>query len=115
MRLTEQMPRNFFPKKASVLMMRRSRFFCLTGEEVLMMNSIPRFDDPELEARISNVVATTTALVANSKSARRVGSTKVKQKKQLRQAFADLAELKARRTLSVIHKLDCEIGLGELA
>ncbi len=67
------------------------------------MDSIPRFGDAELEARIAEVVITTTALA------------KVKQKKRLRQALAELASLKAQRNLSVIHRLDCENGLGELS
>ena len=58
--------------------------------------------DGELEARIADVVITTTVLA------------KAKQKNRLRQAFAELAELKAQRSLSVINRLDCEIGLGDL-
>ncbi len=58
--------------------------------------------DGDLEARIADLVITTTALA------------KAKQKKRLRQAFAELADLKAQRTLLVIHKLDRERGLGDL-
>ena len=67
--------------------------------------------DDDIEVRITDVVATTMSLIDAIKSARPVAP----KKKQLRQAFAELAELKARRTLSVIHKLDCEIGLGDLS
>ena len=66
--------------------------------------------DDDLEARIANMVATTTSLVEAIKPTRPVGP----KKKQLRQAFTELAELKARRSPSVIHKLDCDIGLGDL-
>lgn len=59
--------------------------------------------DGDLEARIADVVITTTALA------------KAKQKNRLRQALAELASLKAQRSLSVIHRLDCEIGLGDLS
>lgn len=59
-------------------------------------------DDSDLEVRIAHVVITTTALA------------KGKQKFLLRQALAELAELKAQRSLSVIHGLDCERGLGDL-
>ncbi len=71
--------------------------------------------DDDLEARIANMVATTTHLVDAIKSARRAVSTKAKQKNRLRQAFAELAELKAQRSLSVIHRLDCQVGLGDLS
>ncbi len=57
--------------------------------------------DGDLEARIADVVITTTALA------------KAKQKNRLRQALAELADLKAQRHPSVIHKLDCDIGLGD--
>lgn len=62
----------------------------------------PYTDDGDLEVRIAHVVITTTALA------------KAKQKYLLRQALAELAELKAQRTLLVIHKLDRERGLGDL-
>ncbi len=58
--------------------------------------------DGDLEARIADVVITTTALA------------KAKQKYLLRQALAELASLKAQRSLSVINRLDCENGLGDL-
>ncbi len=58
--------------------------------------------DGDLEARIADVVITTTALA------------KAKQKYLLRQALAELAELKRQRHPSVIHRLDCENGLGDL-
>ncbi len=62
----------------------------------------PYSRDDDLEARIAEVVITTTALA------------KAKQKNRLRQAFADLGRLKAQRSLSVIHRLDFESGLGDL-
>ena len=62
----------------------------------------PYLPDGDLEARIAKVVITTTALA------------KAKQKYLLRQALAELASLKSQRSLSAIHKLDCEIGLGDL-
>lgn len=77
------------------------------------METITQSDD--LEERIANMVVTTTHLVDAIKSSRRVVSTKAKQKNRLRQAFTELAELKACRSASVIHRLDSEIGLGELA
>ena len=68
------------------------------------MNTIHALSpDCDLEARIADVVITTTALA------------KAKQKYRLRQALAELAELKAQRSMSVIHQLDCERGLGDLA
>ena len=70
--------------------------------------SIAQFDD--LEARIAEAVATTGSLIEAIKSSRRVAP----KKKQLRRAFAELAELKAMRSMSVIYKLDCEIGLRDL-
>ena len=68
------------------------------------MKSIPRFDDPELESEIAAVVAITSELAKHGQRDRR----------KLRRLFADLGKLKAMRSPSVIHKLDCEIGLGEL-
>ncbi len=59
--------------------------------------------DGELESRIADLVITTTALA------------KAKQKYLLRQALAELAELKSRRSMSVIHQLDCERGLSNLS
>lgn len=70
------------------------------------MNSIPQSDDSELETKIADVVATTTSLVTAIQSAR----PSRPKKKQLRQAFAELAQLKAQRHPSVIHKLDFENG-----
>ncbi len=68
------------------------------------METIPQFSpDGELEARIADVVITTTALA------------KAKQKYLLRQALAELADLKAQRSMSVIHRLDCERGLSNLS
>ncbi len=60
-------------------------------------------DDGDLEVRIAELVITTTALA------------KAKQKNRLRQAIAELAELKSRRSRSVIHQLDCERGLSNLS
>ncbi len=75
------------------------------------MQTIHAFSrDDDLEARIANMVATTTHLVDAIKTTRRV----VPKKKQLRQAFAELAELKARRSASVIQQLDSACGLGDL-
>ena len=78
-----------------------------------MIKSITQSDDSDLETKIANVVATTTALVEAVNSGRPVCPTKAK--KQLRQAFAQLAGLKAQRHPSVIHRLDFENGLGDLA
>ena len=69
------------------------------------MNSIPRFGDAELETKIAAVVATTSELAKDGQRNRR----------ELRRLFADLGRLKARRSMSVIHQLDCERGLGDLA
>ncbi len=68
------------------------------------MNTITRTVDAEadLEAQIADVVATTTALAAAG------------QKNRLRNAFAELAKLKSRRTAIVIHRLDFERGLDDL-
>ncbi len=62
----------------------------------------PLEPEGELEARIANVVITTTALA------------KANQKYLLRKAVADLGRLKGMRSMSVIHRLECEIGLGDL-
>ncbi len=57
----------------------------------------------DLEARIADVVITTTALA------------KANQKYLLRKALADLGRLKGMRSMSVIHLLDCERGLSNLS
>ena len=81
-------------------------------EDIQTMQTIHAFlCDDDLEARIADVVITTTSLVDAIKSSRRV----VPKKKQLRQAFAELANLKAQRNMSVIHRLDCQIGLGDVS
>ena len=73
-------------------------------EKTGTMHTIHPFSpDDDLEARIADVVITTTALA------------KAQQKKRLRQALAELASLKSQRSLSVIHRLDFENGLGDLA
>jgi len=72
-----------------------------------MTNIHPFERDGDLEAQIAEAVATTTALVDAIESAR----PSRPKKKQLRQAFAELAQLKAQRHPSVIHKLDFENGL----
>ena len=69
--------------------------------------------DGEREVRITDVIATTTSLVEAVKSTRPLGSTKAKNR--LRQSFAELAELKAMRSMSMIHRLDYASGLGDLA
>ena len=75
----------------------------LIKEKTGTMNTIHPFSrDGDLEARICDVVITTTALA------------KAKQKYLLRQALAELADLKAKRSMSVIHRLDCERGLSNL-
>ena len=68
------------------------------------MDSIPRFGDAELETKIAAVVAIISEL---AKDDQRDG-------RKLRRLFAELANLKAQRSPSVIHQLDCQIGLGEL-
>lgn len=69
------------------------------------MDSITQLGDPELERKIAAVVATTTEMAKDGQ----------RNRSELRRLFAELGGLKACRSLSVIHKLDCEIGLGELA
>ena len=67
------------------------------------MNTLTHTVDADLEAKIADVVATTTALAAAG------------QKNRLRKAFAELAVLKSRRTAIVIHRLDLEHGLVDLS
>ncbi len=67
------------------------------------MNTITQTADADLEAQIADVVAITTALAAAG------------QKNRLRKAFAELAKLKSRRKVIVIHRLDLERGLAEWA
>ena len=66
------------------------------------MNTLTHTVDADLEAKIADVAATTTALAAAG------------QKNRLRKAFAELAVLKSRRTAIVIHRLDLERGLVDL-
>ena len=54
----------------------------------------------ELECQISALTATTTALA------------KANQKNRLRKAFAELAKLKAQRSLATIHGIEAEKGIG---
>ena len=64
------------------------------------METISQSED--LETQIADTVIAITTLAKSN------------QKKRLRSALAELAELKAQRSLSVIHRIDCENGLGEL-
>ena len=67
------------------------------------MNTLAQTVEADLEVQIAEVVAITTALAAAG------------EKKRLRKAFADLANLKSRRTDIVIRRLDFERGLDESA
>ena len=67
------------------------------------MDTIAQTVDADLEIQIAGVVAITTAFAAAG------------QKNRLRKAFAELANLKSRRTAIVIHRLDFERGLDESA
>ena len=69
------------------------------------MHTIAHSESSELETKIAAVVATTTEMAKDGQ----------RNRSELRRLFAELGGLKACRSLSVIHKLDCEIGLGELA
>ena len=62
-----------------------------------------QFDAPELEERISKIVAKTTRLVRDDAG-----------KDDLRQAFAKLAELKSRRNPIDIYRIECLLNLGDL-
>ena len=64
----------------------------------------PYSPDDDLETKIAAVVAITTEFAKDGQRNRR----------KLRRLFADLAELKAKRNPSVIHRLESQIGLGEL-
>ena len=67
------------------------------------MNTIAHTVDAEadLEAKIADIVAPTTALA------------KTNQKGRLRQAFTELSVLKSQRTAVEVYRLECERGLGD--